>query len=251
MKLTVLGRHGPFPAPGGACSGYLIEAGDIKLCVDLGSGTLGNLRNILPGLKLDGILLSHLHSDHMSDMLVLRYALTQLSAKGTEIGLPMTVIAPETPEVEFFTLLKEQLVDVLGTLTPREEKGLKLRFGEVTVTLYSSAHPVETYAFDIEHKGKRIFYTGDTGMYTELVRQCMGADILLADACFLDGEKPGENAPHLTAGEAGKVAKEAGVGQLICTHIWGGRDMAGEILTEARRQFPNTLVAEEMHEYFV
>ena len=76
-------------------------------------------------------------------------------------------------------------------------------------------------------------------------------DILLADACFLDGEKPGENAPHLTAGEAGKVAKEAGVGQLICTHIWGGRDMAGEILTEARRQFPNTLVAEEMHEYFV
>ena len=177
MKLTVLGRHGPFPAPGGACSGYLIEAGDTKLCVDLGSGTLGNLRNILPGLKL--------------------------------------------------------------------------RFGEVTVTLYSSAHPVETYAFDIEHKGKRIFYTGDTGMYTELVRQCMGADILLADACFLDGEKPGENAPHLTAGEVGKVAKEAGVGQLICTHIWGGRDMAGEILTEARRQFPNTLVAEEMHEYFV
>ena len=69
MKLTVLGRHGPFPAPGGACSGYLIEAGDTKLCVDLGSGTLGNLRNILPGLKLDGILLSHLHSDHMSCLL--------------------------------------------------------------------------------------------------------------------------------------------------------------------------------------
>ena len=51
--------------------------------------------------------------------------------------------------------------------------------------------------------------------------------------------------------EAFARAKEAGVGQLICTHIWGGRDMAGEILAEARRQFPNTLVAEEMHEYFV
>ena len=246
MKLTVLGRHGPFPAPGGACSGYLIEAGDTKLCVDLGSGTLGNLRNILPGLKMDGILLSHLHSDHMSDMLVLRYALTQLSAKGTEIELPMTVVAPETPEVEFRQLASSGVFEMVHA-----KAGLKLRFGEVTVTLYSSAHPVETYAFDIEHNGKRIFYTGDTGMYTELVRQCMGADILLADACFLDGEKPGENAPHLTAGEAGKVAKEAGVGQLICTHIWGGRDMAGEILAEARRQFPNTLVAEEMHEYFV
>ena len=199
MKLTVLGRHGPFPAPGGACSGYLIEAGDTKLCVDLGSGTLGNLRNILPGLKLDGILLSHLHSDHMSDMLVLRYALTQLSAKGTEIELPMTVVAPETPEVEFRQLASSGVFEMVHA-----KAGLKLRFGEVTVTLYSSAHPVETYAFDIEHKGKRIFYTGDTGMHTELVRQCMGTDILLADACFLDGEKPGENAPHLTAGERGR-----------------------------------------------
>jgi len=37
--------------------------------------------------------------------------------------------APAPAESAAFTLLKEQLVDVLGTLTPREEKVLKLRFG--------------------------------------------------------------------------------------------------------------------------
>ena len=37
--------------------------------------------------------------------------------------------APEPAEVASFTLLKEQLVEVLSTLTPREEKVLKLRFG--------------------------------------------------------------------------------------------------------------------------
>lgn len=37
--------------------------------------------------------------------------------------------AQEPAEVASFTLLREQLVDVLGTLTPREEKVLKLRFG--------------------------------------------------------------------------------------------------------------------------
>ena len=37
--------------------------------------------------------------------------------------------APEPAEVASFTLLKEQLVDVLKTLTPREEKVLRLRFG--------------------------------------------------------------------------------------------------------------------------
>jgi len=37
--------------------------------------------------------------------------------------------APEPAEVASFTLLKEQLVEVLKTLTPREEKVLRLRFG--------------------------------------------------------------------------------------------------------------------------
>ncbi|MGI6498284.1 MAG: RNA polymerase sigma factor RpoD [Oscillospiraceae bacterium] len=37
--------------------------------------------------------------------------------------------ASEPSEAASFTLLREQLVDVLGTLTPREEKVLKLRFG--------------------------------------------------------------------------------------------------------------------------
>lgn len=37
--------------------------------------------------------------------------------------------APEPAEAASFTLLKEQLIDVLKTLTPREEKVLRLRFG--------------------------------------------------------------------------------------------------------------------------
>ena len=37
--------------------------------------------------------------------------------------------APAPSEAASFVLLKEQLVDVLKTLTPREEKVLRLRFG--------------------------------------------------------------------------------------------------------------------------
>jgi len=37
--------------------------------------------------------------------------------------------APAPSEAAAFTLLKEQLIDVLNTLTPREEKVLRLRFG--------------------------------------------------------------------------------------------------------------------------
>lgn len=246
MKLTVLGSNGPFPAPGGACSGYLVQAGEVALVVDMGPGALSNLRKVYPDLNVDAILLSHLHSDHMGDMLVLRYALPQLWRGETEKRRTMTVVAPETPETEYRMLVSSGTFEMVNA-----RPGLKLHFGQVNITLYPSNHTVETYALDIEYQGKRIFYTGDTGPYPELVNQCSGADILLADACFLNSEKPGEKAQHLTAGEAGKIAAEAGVGQLICTHVWGGREDASQMLTEAREYFANSLIAEDMHEYHV
>lgn len=246
MKLTVLGRHGPFPAPGGACSGYLVQAGDTALVLELGPGSLSNLRRIYPNINVDGILLSHLHSDHMGDMLVLRYALPQLKFGGADVKSPMTVVAPETPETEYRMLASSGVFEMVSA-----KAGMKLRFGEVTVTLYGSSHTVETYSFDIEYRGRRMFYTGDTGMHPDLVNRCRGADILLADACFLNAEKPGEKAQHLTAGEAGQIAKAAEVGQLICTHVWGGREDTEQMLAEAREHFANCLIAEEMHEYHV
>ena len=246
MKLTVLGCHGPFPAPGGACSGYLIQAGEVSLALELGCGSLSNLRRVMPGVEVDGILLSHLHSDHMSDMLVLRYAMPQIKFGGADIKIPMTVVAPETPETEYRMLASSGMFEMVAA-----KHGLKLRFGDVAVTLYGASHTVETYSFDVEYQGKRIFYTGDTGMHPDLVNNCRGADILLADTCFLNAEKPGEKAYHLTAGEAGQIARGAGVGQLICTHIWGDRGDTSQMLSEAREHFANSLIAEEMHEYHV
>lgn len=246
MKLTVLGRHGPFPAPGGACSGYLVQTDSTTLVIDLGSGTLSNLRRIIPELKVDAVLLSHLHSDHMGDMLILRYALPQFRARGIAVNLPLPVIAPETPETEFRELSSSGVYEMTAA-----KEGLKLRLGDINVAFYSSSHPVETYAIELEHEGKRIFYTGDTGLHPALVSQCKGADILLADTCFLNSEKQGEIAPHLTAGEAGMVAKEAKAGQLICSHLWGGVDRSSEVLAQAKEHFPNTLIAEEMHEYHI
>jgi len=246
MKLTVLGRHGPFPAPGGACSGYLIQAGGHAVALDMGSGALSNLRRVMPNLGVSAVILSHLHSDHMADMLILRYALQQLRDKGLKAALPLMVVAPETPELEYRQLAASGVFE----MTPARA-GLKLRFGEMTITLHESAHPVETYAVDIEHQGRRIFYTGDTGPHAELANQCRGADILLADVCFLNEEKPGEASPHLTAGEAGMLAREAGVGQLICTHLWGGREDASPILAQVKAHFANALLAEELHEYHV
>lgn len=82
MKLTVLGNNGPFPSPGGACSGYLLEEDSTKILIDCGNGVLSNLQKICPFEDLSAIILTHLHSDHISDLMVLRYAVQIKNARG-------------------------------------------------------------------------------------------------------------------------------------------------------------------------
>ena len=69
MFLTVLGRHGPYPRPGGACSGYFIEDGSTRVLIDCGSGVLSRLMEHVHPAHLDAIVLSHLHFDHAGGLL--------------------------------------------------------------------------------------------------------------------------------------------------------------------------------------
>ena len=79
IRLTVLGSSGTYPAAGRACSGYLLEAvsGDrtTRVWVDTGPGTLSNLLRVAELPSLDAIWISHLHVDHVGDLLAANYAL--------------------------------------------------------------------------------------------------------------------------------------------------------------------------------
>jgi ribonuclease BN (tRNA processing enzyme) len=82
MKLTILGNNGPFPGAGGACSGYLLSNEKCNILLDCGNGVLSNLQKLIPLKMLDAIILTHLHSDHISDMMVLRYAIQIKNKRG-------------------------------------------------------------------------------------------------------------------------------------------------------------------------
>lgn len=246
MKFTVLGRYGPFPAPGGCCSGYLLESGNMALAIDMGNGTLSRLLQLKPNLNINAVLLSHLHSDHMGDMYILRYALQQLKARGRDVPMPLTVLTPEAPEQEYKELAASGVYDMI-----RIYDGMRARFGEVSITFHRMIHPVPTFAFEIEREGKRLVYTGDTGMHPKLYEICKNAEILLADTGFLSEDKSTEIAPHMTAREVGELARKAGVKQLICTHLWGGGYTEEQILHEVKEFYPTALIAQEMHTYEV
>ena len=94
MKLTILGNNGPYPAAGGACSGYLLtgDHGRTQVLIDCGAGVLSGLSTWISWEALDAVILSHLHYDHMSDLLPMQYAM-QFHPRPA----PLPVFAPATP----------------------------------------------------------------------------------------------------------------------------------------------------------
>ena len=68
LTAVVCGSRSPFPTPGRAEACILIKAGENYFVVDSGDGSVANLRNWRIPIKNVRVLLTHLHSDHISDL---------------------------------------------------------------------------------------------------------------------------------------------------------------------------------------
>ncbi|MFE3017341.1 MBL fold metallo-hydrolase [Streptomyces sp. NPDC059256] len=229
MKLTVVGCSGSFPSAESACSSYLVEADGFRLLLDMGNGALGELQRHVGLYDLDAIFLSHLHADHCIDMcayFVARYyrhdggrcpALPVYGPEGTEQRLTTAYADTPSPssmsEVFDFHTLKSGSFDI-GPFSVRTER---------------VAHPVEAFGIRLEHGGRTLTYSGDTGVCDALDELAEGADLFLCEASFTYGK---EDVPdlHLNGREAGAHAQRAGAGRLVLTHVppWtdGQRNLA-------------------------
>ena len=58
MRLTVLGKSPSWQDAGGACSGYLLQAGETTVLLDCGNGIFGKLRQFVDYVDVDAVVLS-------------------------------------------------------------------------------------------------------------------------------------------------------------------------------------------------
>jgi ribonuclease BN (tRNA processing enzyme) len=241
MELTVVGCSGSFPGPGSSASCYLVVAERFRLLLDLGSGALGALQRFAGLDDIDAICVSHLHADHCLDMCGYRIARV-FHPDGPLPRIP--VYGPDGTAARLDRAAGPDVGEVMAssfdfvTLAPG-----RIGIGPFDLTVDHMNHPVETFGFRIEHAGRAIAYSADTGLSERLVDLASGADTLLCEATFTDGPDLPPDL-HLTAGQAAEHAARAGVARLVLTHLMPWNDPQRS-LAEASARFrgPITLAS--------
>lgn len=228
MKLRVIGCAGPYPGAGRPTSSYLLEAGGGLILLDMGSGALAELTKITDPAGLDAVCVSHMHWDHMCDLMPWQYLLEKR-------GVKMPVYFPIEEE-------NSGRLDLFGPAVDKRFLTDECVVAGLRVTTVPTRHPMPNRAMRFTDGERVIVYTGDAADPDTLRPLCRDADILLADGAFLDKDYTPAS-PHMSARMAGLLAAECGVRQLVLTHL-PPHTPDSVLLKEAQEAFRGTVLAE-------
>lgn len=219
MDLTILGASASFPAPGDACSGFLLRDGETRLLIDCGSGTLSRLVTEIDLAELSAIVITHFHPDHFLDLIPMRYGLRY----GMAAVAPLPLFLPPGGR-DYLRGVGQAMRSAPGMFEqtfaiaeydPSGAAGI----GEFELRFQRTTHDIPTWAVSVQGIG-RFVYSADTQACPELETFAAGADLFLCESTYPAdaGDLPSDN--HLTSIEAGRLAQRAGVGRLVLTHFW-------------------------------
>lgn len=273
IDITLLGTGSPMPDPHRAGPSTLISAGGEHHLVDAGRGVLMRLAAVgvgAPGLA--SVLLTHLHSDHITDLndvITTRWVMTFEPTPLTIVGPVGTkavvdhILASLEPDIGYRMTHHDDL-DHRPPVTVLEVSDGPVDLpGAVSVSCGPTDHrPVEpSVGFRFDHKDVAVVAAGDTVPCEGLDRLCAGAHALVHTVIRKDVI---ENIPlprmqdtldyHSSPEEAAQTAQRAGVGTLVLTHYVptfppGGGDDWREL---AAAHFDGTIeVGDDLHEVAV
>lgn len=210
MRVHVVGSSGTFPSPGRPASGYVIEQGDTRVLCDAGFGVFMSLP--VDSDLIDAIVVSHQHPDHCSDLFAAYHAWNYRPEPRANVPL----YAPQAvwDRVVDFLEKEPEPFDFTPVWT-----GDSIAVGEIEVTFAETDHSVPTVGSRWEASNRTLFYTADTGPEGDWMNLAADVDMLLSEASY-QGRTEDKGYPHhLTATEAGAIARRAQASRLTLTHI--------------------------------
>lgn len=247
MKITLLGTGSPLPDPNRAGPSTLVSTGSHNVVVDCGRACVMRLvgAGVMPPF-VNLVLLTHLHSDHISDLNDL--VTTRWITTPAAMSSPLKIAGPVGTRAVVQGMLAMLALDEQYRLAHHEDLrtagGMKIdvvelnagdihMHGDLKITAFRTDHrPVEpTLGYRIEHDGKIAALAGDTIPCDELYEGCSNADVYVQTVLRPDlvrglAEMLPANAGrltdildyHSTVQQAGHTATKAAVKHLVLTH---------------------------------
>ena len=249
--LTILGSGAALPVGARRCSAQILNIGGFKVLLDCAEATQDRIRhNHLKLQSISTIVISHLHGDHFFGLPGL---LSTMHLCGrTE---PVFIAAPKGARK-----VVETIFDLTGNHIdfPLEWYEMDFRNGEerifenhrCTIDAFPLDHSVPDYGFRITEIPRNsreplvYAYCCDTAYDESLVEHIQGADLLCLECTFANEMATlATERKHLTAGQAGRLARLAGVKQLLLTHISARYREDEPLISQAREEFENSILA--------
>lgn len=182
---------------------------------DAGPGTFTALWDAVELELVTAIVVSHQHLDHCLDLLTAFHAFAY--GPSPRSGIPVLAPAATIERIAgFLDLGQRERLERTFAFDPVAD-GDRRVVGDLAVTFAATDHPVPTVASRWEADGRVLAYSADTGPGGDWPRIASGADLFVCEASLLADPRP--EVGHLTARQAGEIARTVGVTELALTHI--------------------------------
>ncbi len=212
MDVTLLGTGVGIPHSGRAQAGLVLKAKE-SLLFDCGAGALLRLAESgVDPTKIDTVLLSHLHLDHVSDLLPLAKARWLVDEKDFTIYGPAGTEDWFRAAQNLYPYLDDLKVAVLE-VGPKDEFSVK----GFRIVAAEAVHSVVALGYRAEYGMKSVVYSGDTEPTASIARLAKGADLLVHECSF---PEPYQVTNHSTPLQLGEVLQGVNVKRIVLTHLY-------------------------------
>jgi ribonuclease BN (tRNA processing enzyme) len=213
----MLGTGTSFPDPHRVQSGILIEDGNHRILLDIGSGVLHRLTQLAFDIKtIDAVFISHFHVDHCADFLPLCQSLWLAGYDETlKLYAPPTVTEWSRGLNDIsFTYLRDKIRIATTSLQENQVVSLEDLRIVTTPTLHSN---YDTRAFRVEGNGKSLTFSSDTAPCRNIIDLAKETDVLVHECNWLDGVH--REGIHTSPSELARIAEEIDPSKIILTHV--------------------------------
>jgi ribonuclease BN (tRNA processing enzyme) len=222
VQLTFVGSGDAFGSGGRFHTCFLVEAPDFAFLIDCGVSSPIALKKLnIDTAGIGAVILSHLHGDHFGGIpyLVLDGHYVSNRTRPLVIAGPAGVAGRVTAATDVLYPGVNEIERAFATEFIELAAGTPSAVGPATVIPREVPHGggAPCHALRVEVGGKIIAYTGDAGWTEEIPKASDGADVLICEAFFWEGNAPG----HLSYRTLLEHRDELGCKRMLLTHMGG------------------------------